>query len=66
MKIRIATYNVHGWVDEQFDSNLDRVSVIVIISLNIRGIIVFIVICLPRLKVKKTTQKVSERVIGSI
>ena len=40
MKIRIATYNVHGWVDEQFDSNLDRVSVIVIIiSLNIRGII---------------------------
>lgn len=25
-RIRIATYNVHGWVDQDFESNLDRVS----------------------------------------
>jgi len=24
-RIRIATYNVHGWVDQDFESNLDRV-----------------------------------------
>ena len=24
-RLRIATYNIHGWVDEGYDSNLDRV-----------------------------------------
>ena len=24
-RLRIATYNIHGWVDEGYDSNLERV-----------------------------------------
>ena len=27
--LRIATYNIHGWVDEGYDSNLDRVAQLV-------------------------------------
>ena len=37
MKIRIATYNVHGWVDEHFDSNLDRVCIdIYLVNCNVK------------------------------
>ena len=27
--LRVATYNIHGWVDEGYESNLDRVSQLV-------------------------------------